>query len=105
MKIDKSVFTPEELAQYEALIAKAKVDPEADPEEAGLTDGELSTPPKKKPQENPEGDGPREGPRGQCRQEGHLPRDERRAEAAGDPGEVHSDEGIYRDCHEVRPPG
>lgn len=60
MKIDKSVFTPEELAQYEALIAKAKVDPEADPEEAGLTDGELSTPPKKKPQENPEGDGPEE---------------------------------------------
>ena len=52
MKIDKSVFTPEELAQYEALIAKAKVDPEADPEEAGLTDGELSTPPKKKPQED-----------------------------------------------------
>lgn len=62
MKIDKSVFTPEELAQYEALIAKAKVDPEADPEEAGLTDGELSTPPKKKPQENPEGDGPEEKP-------------------------------------------
>lgn len=60
MKIDKSVFTPEELAQYEALIAKAKVDPEADPEEAGLTDSELSTPPKKKPQENPEGDGPEE---------------------------------------------
>ena len=61
MKIDKSVFTPEELAQYEALIAKAKVDPEADPEEAGLTDGDgLSTPPKKKPQENPEGDGPEE---------------------------------------------
>lgn len=60
MKIDKSVFTPEELAQYEALIAKAKVDPEADPEGAGLTDGELSTPPKKKPQENPEGDGPEE---------------------------------------------
>lgn len=60
MKIDKSVFTPEELAQYEALIAKAKVDPEADPEESGLTDGELSTPPKKKPQENPEGDGPEE---------------------------------------------
>lgn len=29
MKIDKSVFTAEELAQYEALIAKAKVDPEA----------------------------------------------------------------------------
>ena len=60
MKIDKSVFTPEELAQYEALIAKAKVDPEVDPEEAGLTDGELSAPPKKKPRENPEGDGPEE---------------------------------------------
>lgn len=33
MKIDKSAFTPEELAQYEALIAKAKVDPEAAGEE------------------------------------------------------------------------
>ena len=29
IKIDKSVFTQEELAQYEALIAKATVDPEA----------------------------------------------------------------------------
>lgn len=33
MKIDKSIFTAEELAQYEALIAKAKVDPEAGEEE------------------------------------------------------------------------
>lgn len=33
MKIDKSVFSAEELAQYEALIAKAKVDPEAAEEE------------------------------------------------------------------------
>lgn len=32
-KIDKSVFTAEELEQYEALIAKAKVDPEAAAEE------------------------------------------------------------------------
>lgn len=30
LKIDKSLFTAEELAQYEALIAKAKVDTEAD---------------------------------------------------------------------------
>ncbi|MGN0999686.1 MAG: hypothetical protein ACI4PO_09060 [Faecousia sp.] len=30
--IDKSVFTAEELEQYEALIAKAKVDPEANQE-------------------------------------------------------------------------
>ena len=29
MKIDKSLFSAEELAQYEALIAKAKVDPAA----------------------------------------------------------------------------
>lgn len=33
MKIDKSVFTADELAQYESLIAKAKVDPEAGEEE------------------------------------------------------------------------
>lgn len=33
LKIDKSVFTAEELAQYEALIAKAKVNPEAAEEE------------------------------------------------------------------------
>jgi len=33
MKIDKSVFTADELVQYEALIAKAKVDPEAGEEE------------------------------------------------------------------------
>lgn len=33
MKIDKSVFTPEELEQYEALIAKAKVDPEENEKE------------------------------------------------------------------------
>ena len=33
LKIDKSAFTPEELKQYEALIAKAKVDPEAAKEE------------------------------------------------------------------------
>ena len=33
IRIDKSAFTAEELAQYEALIAKAKVDPEAAREE------------------------------------------------------------------------
>lgn len=45
MKIDKSVFTAEELAQYEALIAKAKVDPEAAEEE--LRDDIPAIPPKK----------------------------------------------------------
>lgn len=33
IKIDKSVFTPEELSTYQALIAKATVDPEAAEEE------------------------------------------------------------------------
>ena len=36
VKIDKSVFTAQELAQYEALIAKAKVDPEAAEKEMDL---------------------------------------------------------------------
>lgn len=36
MKIDKSVFSAKELAQYEALIAKAKVDTEANFEEMDL---------------------------------------------------------------------
>lgn len=46
MKIDKSLFTPEELAQYQALIAKAKVDPEAAEEEM---EGEKPAFPAKKP--------------------------------------------------------
>lgn len=46
MKIDKSVFTAEELAQYEALIAKAKVDPEAAEEE--MKDEKPEVPSKKK---------------------------------------------------------
>lgn len=33
VKIDKSRFTPEELAQYQALLAKASVDPEGNEEE------------------------------------------------------------------------
>ena len=33
IKIDKSRFTPEELAQYQALLAKASVDPEGNEEE------------------------------------------------------------------------
>lgn len=45
-KIDKSVFTAEELEQYEALIAKAKVNPEAAQEE--MEDEEPAFPPKKK---------------------------------------------------------
>lgn len=43
IKIDKSVFTPEELETYKALIAKATVDPEASQEE--MAD---EMPPKKK---------------------------------------------------------
>lgn len=45
-KIDKSVFSADELAQYEALIAKATVDPEAAEEE--LEDEKPPVPPKKK---------------------------------------------------------
>ena len=45
MKIDKSVFSAEELAQYEALIAKAKVDPEAAEEE--MEEEKPTFPPKK----------------------------------------------------------
>ena len=45
MKIDKSVFTAEELAQYQALIAKAKVDPEAAAE--GMEEDIPEVPPKK----------------------------------------------------------
>ena len=52
MRIDKSVFSAEELAQYEALIAKAKVDPEAAEEE--MTEEKPEVPFKKKPaQEEP----------------------------------------------------
>lgn len=46
--IDKSVFTAEELEQFEALIAKAKVDPEAHKE-----DVEEDTPPAVPPKKNP----------------------------------------------------
>lgn len=49
MKIDKSVFSATELAQYEALIAKAKVDPEAAEEE--MEDDKPAFPPKKKKKE------------------------------------------------------
>lgn len=45
IRIDKSAFTAEELAQYEALIAKAKVDPEAAKEE--MEDEVPPFPPKK----------------------------------------------------------
>lgn len=47
MRIDKSVFTAEERAQYEALIAKAKVDPEAAEEE--MEEEKPEVPFKKKP--------------------------------------------------------
>lgn len=44
IKVDKSLFTPEELTQYEALLAKATVDPEANQDE--MKD-DVPTPPKK----------------------------------------------------------
>lgn len=47
IKIDKSVFTPEELETYKALIAKATVDPEAAEEEMEKEDMP-EFPPKKK---------------------------------------------------------
>ena len=47
MRINKSVFTAEERAQYEALIAKAKVDPEAAEEE--MEEEKPEAPFKKKP--------------------------------------------------------
>lgn len=46
IKIDKSIFTEEELAQYQALIAKATVDPDAAEKE--MADERPDFPPKKK---------------------------------------------------------
>ena len=46
IKIDKSVFTPEELETYKALIAKATVDPEAEEKEMEKERPEF--PPRKK---------------------------------------------------------
>lgn len=46
IKIDKSVFTPEELETYEALIAKATVDPEAAEDE--MKEERPDFPPRKK---------------------------------------------------------
>ena len=46
IKIDKSVFTPEELETYKALIAKATVDPEAAEEE--MEEERPEMPPRKK---------------------------------------------------------
>ncbi len=46
IKIDKSVFTPEELETYKALIAKATVDPEAAEDE--MADERPAMPKKKK---------------------------------------------------------
>lgn len=45
IRIDKSRFTAEDLATYEALVAKAKVDPEAGEEE--MEDEKPAFPPKK----------------------------------------------------------
>lgn len=53
LTIDKSAFTPEELMQYESLIAKAKV--EVDPEAAEMEmEGEKPPFPQKKPAEKAE---------------------------------------------------
>lgn len=49
MRIDKSVFTAEELAQYEALIAKAVVDPEVGEKEMEKEKPALPIQTKKKP--------------------------------------------------------
>lgn len=48
MYIDKSKFSAEELEQYEALIAKGKVDPENDPEVEDPTPAEPPAKPAKK---------------------------------------------------------
>ena len=52
MTIDKSVFTAEEREQYEALIAKAKVNPEAAAEK--MEEDAPADAPKKKPEEEVE---------------------------------------------------
>lgn len=52
LKIDKSVFTAEELEQYEALISKATVDTKAAEEEE--EDKKPANPPEKKPTEKAE---------------------------------------------------
>lgn len=51
IKIDKSLFTPEELAMYQALIAKATVDPEDNQEQA---EEEAQLPPTPPVREEPE---------------------------------------------------
>lgn len=53
MYIDKSKFTAEELEQYEALIAKGKVDPEDNQEEM-KEETPPATPPAKKPAQKAE---------------------------------------------------
>lgn len=50
IKIDKSIFTPEERAAYEALIAKATVDPEAAEEVMRTEEKEIMLPKKKRPE-------------------------------------------------------
>lgn len=54
--IDKSLFTAEELAQYEALVAKATVNPEANEEE--MEEEKPPFPPKKKPAKKAEEEEP-----------------------------------------------
>lgn len=51
VRIDKSRFTPEELAQYQALLAKASVDPEGNEEEM---EEELPPVPAREPDPAPE---------------------------------------------------
>lgn len=54
IKIDKSVFTASELAQYEQLIAKAMVDPEAVKDEEEFREREVFEKPPKKKRVRPE---------------------------------------------------
>lgn len=51
IRIDKSRFTPEEMAQYQALLAKASVDPEGNQDEA---EEDLPPVPAREPAEAPE---------------------------------------------------
>ena len=52
IKIDKSLFTPEELAAYQALVAKATINPEANEEE--MEEDLPPAPPVRRPAVEPE---------------------------------------------------
>ena len=72
LTIDKSAFSPEELKQYEALIAKAAVDPEAG--EKKMEEEKPPFPPKKQPAEKAE-----------FEDEGGFPEEEEPAKKSADP--------------------